>query len=146
MTEVAPQPAATVPARRQPTEPPSKDGHDKSRPPHSTSRKRRHGRRRLEVPTHLLATLLFGRSKVALELLFELRICALEELHLLRVLLLLQRTPLALALLDRLRLRLELLHLSLEVLLLRLELLDPCFHVRLPLLRLQCLPHAERNR
>merc|ERR1740133_937583 len=84
--------------------------------------------------------------EVGLELLLELRVGALEELNLLRMLLLLQRPPLALTLLDGLGLGLELLHLALQVLLLRLELLDACLHVCLALLRLQRLAHAEGDR
>mmetsp|Transcript_39275 Transcript_39275/g.76843 ORF Transcript_39275/g.76843 Transcript_39275/m.76843 type:complete len:224 (-) Transcript_39275:18-689(-) len=61
------------------------------------------------------------------------------------MLLLVQLPPLALPLLNRLALCLEVLDLPVEVLLLRLQLHNLVLHVRLPLLCLQRLPHAKRH-
>ena len=58
------------------------------------------GRRQKQNAWPLAARLLLGGLEVGLELLLELRVGALEELNLLRMLLLLQRPPLALTLLD----------------------------------------------
>mmetsp|Transcript_68038 Transcript_68038/g.168083 ORF Transcript_68038/g.168083 Transcript_68038/m.168083 type:complete len:210 (-) Transcript_68038:312-941(-) len=92
----------------------------------------------------LLGRGLGGREDI-LELLLELRVGALEELHLLRVLLLVKLAALALALLDGFALGLEVLDLPLQVLLVRLQLHNLVLHVRLPLLRLQRLAHPKRH-